>query len=198
MALIGITGGPATGKSRVVESLADCGAAVADSDQIVHELYSRSQRLRDSVQNRWGTTVFTDRGDVDRRRVAEIVFRSAPDREWLNAQIHPLVWERLVDLERRRSPIPVYCAIPLLFEVGWQDRVDGSVGVWCPEPVQRTRLGERGWSAERIRLCIEAQIPADDKLERADYGIINSGSTQSLHDQCKAVKDRIEEGLPKT
>ncbi|MFW6367248.1 MAG: dephospho-CoA kinase, partial [bacterium] len=62
MALVGITGGPATGKTTTLEELEGLGAAVADSDMIVHRLYREDAGLRQSIRQRWGEAAFDDAG----------------------------------------------------------------------------------------------------------------------------------------
>lgn len=192
MALVGITGGPAAGKSSVLQRLEGLGARVVDSDRIVHDIYRDDDGLQESLRRRWGPDAFRESGAVDRAWVAGKVFASAAEREWLNAQIHPRVQNQLLELEKEYSPEPVYCAVPLLYEVGWQGMMAAVCAVWCSPERQTARLRRRGWSDERIRQCMQAQMPPEDKLERADFGLINSGTKQALHDQCRRVLRRIQ------
>lgn len=195
MALVGITGGPAAGKTTLLEELRGLGAAVADSDRIVHDLYREDAELQQSIRRRWGQAAFGDCGEIDRRWIAREVFASSDEREWLNEQVHPRVRRHLLNADPVESSSPLYCAVPLLFEVGWQDIMTITCAVWCPEPMQRARLRARGWSEDRIQQCLNAQMAAEEKLELADFGLINIGTRDHLRNQCRRLRTRIKEAI---
>ncbi len=195
MALVGITGGPAAGKTTALEVLEELGAVVVDSDRIVHDLYREDAGLRQSMRQRWGAAAFNDSGEIDRCWVADKVFASAAEREWLNGEVHPRVKQRILDLDASGGSAPLHCAVPLLFEVGWQDIMLATCAVWCPEQRQRARLRRRGWDDNRIQKCLDAQMAADEKLERADFGLINIGTKTILRNQCRRLLTRIKETL---
>lgn len=195
MALVGITGGPAAGKTTTLEVLKELGAAVVDSDRIVHDLYRDDAGLRRSVRLRWGASAFNDYGEIVRHWIADKVFTSAEEREWLNGEVHPRVRQRILNLDAHCGSTPLYCAVPLLFEVGWQDIMLATCAVWCPESWQRVRLLRRGWDENRLRKCLDAQMAAEEKLERADFGLINAGTRANLLNQCRRLRIRINELL---
>lgn len=195
MALAGITGGPAAGKSTTLEVLEELGAAVVDSDRIVHDLYRDDAGLRRGIRQRWGSSAFNDSGKIDRRWIADKVFASAAEREWLNGEVHPRVRQRILDLDAHCASPLLYCAVPLLFEVGWQDIMLVTCDVWCPEHLQQARLLRRGWSRDRARKCLDAQMAAEEKLERADFGLINAGTTANLRNQCHRLRARINKRI---
>lgn len=195
MALIGITGTPAAGKTAALEAFAALGMPTADADSIVHELYRRDSTVRHCIRERWGPAAFTEDGSINRAWIAARVFDAEQERVWLNALLHPRVRQRLLEGAERSAPLPLYCAVPLLFEVGWAALMSAVCTVWCPPELQVERLRRRGWTAKRIEQCIAAQLAADVKLERADFGLINSGSRHCLQDQCRRVRERIQAGL---
>src|SRR3974390_1740304 len=98
MLRVGLTGGLASGKSSVARLLADRGAAVFDADQLVHELYRPGGAAARAAQDLFGDAVLDASGNVDRGRIAEIVFRDPELRRALEARLHPLVRE---ERERR-------------------------------------------------------------------------------------------------
>lgn len=195
MALVGITGGPAAGKTTVLEVLEELGAAAIDSDSIVHDLYREDAELRQGIRDRWGASAFSDSGEIDRRWIADKVFASPEERNWLNGEVHPRVRQRILDAEASVGSPRLHCAVPLLFEVGWQDIMAATCAVWCPEQMQWARLRRRGWGEDRIQKCLDAQMAADEKLERADFGLINFGTKDYLRNQCRRLMTRLEETL---
>lgn len=184
MPLVGITGGPATGKSTALTMLSALGAFVVDSDDIVHALYRDDEELAHRLEERWGPDAFRSNGEIDRQWIARTVFQSDREREWLNSVVHPRVRDRLLRHADRCCPHEVYCAVPLLFEVGWHLLMNTTCAVWCPEALQKRRLNRRGWDSQRVDRCMASQLPADKKLEMADFGLLNLGQPKMLREQC--------------
>ena len=190
--LIGVTGGIAAGKSTVLNQLSRLGARTLDADCVVHRQYRTSSVLRDRLFERWGTAVVSDTGAVDRAAVGRIVFADADELEWLNSVVHPLV-KAEIEEEKTKTASPLYCAIPLLFEVGWGGFVDITVCVWCDAPTQLERIRSRGWGRDDLFVRERQQLSMSEKLHKADYGIINNSSTTLLREQCVRLYRHISE-----
>ena len=82
--------------------------------------------------------------------------------------------------------------VPLLFEAGFDKKMDKTIAIWSPEEIQMERLLARGWTRDHAEKRIASQLPAAKKLEMADYGIINRGSLESLHEQCFRIAEDIK------
>jgi len=190
--LIGITGGIGAGKSQVLCELRALGARVLDADAVVHELYEVDSRLRAALRERWGEAVLGTDGRVDRAVVARRAFGEPAEREWLTQQVHPLVRRRMLQ-NAEASPLGLFCAIPLLYEVGWEHEMTQTIAVWCDRRTQWLRLRGRGWSDEEISRREASQMSMDEKLARADYGILNIESLELLREQCRRIFERIME-----
>ena len=129
-------------------------------------------------------------GEIVRSEVAQIVFRNRDELAWLEALLHPLVVHEYLawreELGRRPDP-PALCVteVPLLYEVGGETRFDAVVVVTAPRKLREARthvtLDDR-----RSRL-----LPDADKLERADFGYVNTGSLEELDEWVAGVADRI-------
>ncbi len=167
------------GKTEALKAFARHGAAVISSDEIVHRLLREDEDARRALVERFGQRIVRPDGEIDRAAVAEIVFRSPADLEWLEALLHPRVvreyleWrERLVELP---NP-PDICAteVPLLYEVGGESRFDAVVALTASERL-RARRG-RPLTAERAG----RQLRDDEKLRRADYAYVNNRSLEEL------------------
>jgi dephospho-CoA kinase len=184
--IIGLTGGIATGKSTVSRYLHEkYKIPVLDADLYAREAVAPSSPLRDRLFQRYGSAIQTPEGDLDRSKLGAIIFGQAPERQWLEAQIHPYVRQRFErELARRRDPLLVL-AIPLLFEAKMTDLVAEIWVVTCPLEVQIQRLRDRdGLTRERTIARIQSQAPLSEKIAAADCLIDNGATLESLYRQC--------------
>ena len=174
-----VTGGIGAGKSEVVRAFARHGAEVLSSDEVVHRLLRDEPAVKAAVVERFGERVLGADGEIDRARVAEVVFADPGELRWLEELLHPRVIE---ELERWRESLadgghaPGICVVevPLLYEVGADRRFDAVVVVTAPPAVRAARLGRS--VAERERRL----LPDDEKLERADFAFVNDGTLDEL------------------
>jgi dephospho-CoA kinase len=183
---VAITGGIGAGKSEALAAFARHGAAVISSDDIVHRLLQEDEPVREALRERFGDAVFADDGDVDRGAIAEIVFADGEALEWLEGLLHPLVvdeymsWrERLAELDD--PPRVSATEVPLLYEVGGEDRFDAVVVVTAPPKVRAAR-SEVAAEQREPRL-----LPDPVKIAQADFAYVNDGSLQKLDDFVQAV-----------
>ncbi|NLZ64270.1 MAG: dephospho-CoA kinase [Lentisphaerae bacterium] len=183
MPLIAITGGIGAGKSAVAARFQTLGAEVLDADHLAHGLYQPASPAWQAMLHRWGQDILSPDSTIDRQKVAAIVFSSHEELLWLNNLLHPQLKEILRQRTAAASGL-LFCAIPLLFESGWQDEAATVIAVWCDSDTQRERLLARGWSLAQIQARLEKQLSMDEKLLRSDYGIISSCSWQNLFLQC--------------
>ena len=183
---VAITGGIGAGKSEALAAFARHGAAVISSDDIVHRLLQEDEPVREALRERFGDAVFAENGDVDRGAIAEIVFADRESLDWLEALLHPLVvdeymgWrERLAELDD--PPRVSATEVPLLYEVGGQDRFDAVVVVTAPPEVRGVR-SEVAAEEREPRL-----LPDSVKVAQADFAYVNDGSLEKLDDFVQAV-----------
>lgn len=180
MLVIGLTGGIATGKSTVAQMLREMGAQVLDADKIAHELTSPEGRAAPAVLERFGT--------LSRPDIGRVVFRDAQARRDLNAIVHPLVRQEMIDqLAASSAPVAVL-DVPLLYEAGMEDMADIVWVVHVPEEVQIERVMARdSLTRDDALRRIRSQMPTEDKLRRADEGIDTSGPFEETRRQVEAL-----------
>lgn len=193
MKKIGLTGAAGCGKSTVLKIFRDFGWEAVDADAICAELHRNPESgIHPILRERWGERVIAEDGTTEKRTVAEIVFAEENERKWLEEIVHPFI-ER--EAERRIAGFSpdarVMFDVPLLFECGWEKRVERTIAVWASPGVQMNRLLERGWSREHAQYRIANQLPADRKLELADYGIINDFDWNTLKAQCAELNRHL-------
>ncbi len=186
MVLVGVTGGIAAGKSTVLGCFQALGASVVDADSLVHDLYRPGSEVIPRLVERWGEEILNPDGSVNRPAVARRVFAQDGELLWLNALVHPLVERKIVELAASPGGV-LCCAVPLLFEAGWHERMDHTVAVWCDPDTQLRRLRQRGWTDAEIRARLARQLSMDEKLARAQYGLINTGTLDMLRQQCRLL-----------
>src|SRR6476646_9642391 len=175
---IGLTGGIAAGKSEALAAFERLGAATISSDAVVHELLDGEPLLGRLVE-RWGAEVAPE-GTIDRARVGEIVFASPEELSWLEAQIHPLVGERigawLASLPDDTEVAVV--EVPLLFESEMSGVFQITVAVVSSDDVRRDRARARGHALVDEREA--RQLTQEEKASRADHVIENNGTIDDL------------------
>jgi dephospho-CoA kinase len=183
---VAITGGIGAGKSEALAAFARHGAAVISSDDIVHRLLREDESVRAELVERFGKSVLDDEGHVDRGAIAQIVFADPEALEWLEGLLHPLVvqeylsWREL--LAEGDDPPPVTATeVPLLYEVGGEDRFDVVVVVTAPPDVRSART-EVDAEEREPRL-----LPDSVKVAQADFAYVNDDSLEKLDDFVKGV-----------
>jgi dephospho-CoA kinase len=192
--LIGLTGGIATGKSTVARLLADRGAVIVDADLLAREVVEPGSPALAEIAARFGGSVLTPEGALDRAALGAVVFADPEERRRLEAITHPriaaLMGERIAEGLASDAPL-VVADIPLLFENDRDGLVEGVLLVDAPEDVQLRRLILRdgvGEAAARARVA--AQMPLTEKRRRATWVIDNGGSPEQTAAQVAAWWER--------
>jgi dephospho-CoA kinase len=170
--------------------LRELGAEVVDADEAAHAVYEPGTPGFAAVVREFGDSIVTD-GRIDRKRLGELVFKDARALKRLNAIVHPLVREwmaaRTAEAADRGAAVVVQ-DVPLLFENGLEALFPEVVLVWVPKDVQVERLvSGRGFTRERARDVIGAQMPIDEKRARAQRVIDNSGTIESTRSQVEHI-----------
>jgi dephospho-CoA kinase len=190
---VGLTGGIASGKSTVSAILADLGAVVIDADQLAREVVAKGTPGLAQVVEAFGEEILTEHGELDRPRMGEIVFADEEKRRVLEGIIHPLVFERTVELEESApAGAVVVHDIPLLAESGRADGFDAVLVVDASRDLQVERMvRDRGWRTEDADARIAAQATREQRRAIATYLIDNTGTLAELRARVHAVYDDL-------
>ena len=177
--LVGLTGGIATGKSTVAETLRALGAEVIDADQLARDVVAPGESALAEIVREFGDVRNAD-GTLDRKKLGAIVFNDAARRKQLEAITHPAIRERflarLAALEARGYDGLVFFDAPVMIESGNYRNMDRLVVVFTDAATQQARLMARdGMAAAEATSRIATQMPVIDKAKLADYVIDNSG-----------------------
>lgn len=177
------------------------GAKLVDADAIVRELQSPGSPVLDKMAQHFGSSIIDAEGALDRLAVAEIVFNDADQLEALNKIVHPAVNREMTD--RRRSwadtDETVILDIPLLIESG-HTSMAGIIVVDTPVDIAVARLmAHRGFSEDDARARMKNQVSRDERKEKADFVVDNSGDFDALKvevDRCWAWIATLERPEP--
>ena len=181
--VIGLTGGIACGKSSVLEIFAKNGWEAISTDKLAGEILTSDEQVADLLIERWGKAVFDERGIVDKKQIAEIIFSTPHERSWLEEVLHPRIrtaW--MAEIETVENSLLVV-EIPLLFENDLQSHFVQTISTFSTRKVQFERLRERGLSTKQANARIDAQLPGERKAEMADVVFLTSGSLDFLEQQ---------------
>ena len=192
---VALTGGIATGKSHVRAAFDRLDVPTIDSDTLArHAVAAGSAGLKAVVQ-RFGAEVLDASGALDRRKLGDIVFADPEARRALEAIVHPEVrmaterWFASLDATRHTYAI---ADIPLLYEVGRDADFEAVIVAACDPAAQLRRVMDRdALSEDEARRRIEAQMPIDDKMRRADYVIRTDGTLEDTGRQVGGVFARL-------
>lgn len=194
MKLLGIIGGIGSGKSTVSALFQQWGATVISADDIGHQIL-RLPHVKETVRERWGTAVFGEDSEIDRRRLATLVFADENELSYLKSLTHPLIAEE-VDRQRReheQSGVQL-CLLdaPLLLESGWNSIVDMIIFVSAPAAERWNRVKNRGWTEKEWKQRESVQCSIEEKSNRAKVVIDNSGDRDHLWTQIeRLVRDIV-------
>jgi dephospho-CoA kinase len=193
--IIGITGGIGSGKSTVAAIFGEIGCQVISSDRQVEQVY-RAPEVAAELRKWWGGEIVKTDGELNKRRIADIIFSDPSQRKRLEELLHPRV-ARLRDREMGRARgNPQIKAIvwdtPLLFETGLREKCDAVVFVESPLSQRLERvLRDRGWDEAELRRRENSQWPLDKKREISDYTIDNTADPDYVRGQVREVLFRI-------
>lgn len=180
MLSIALTGGIGSGKSLAGEFFQELGAVVIDSDQLAREVIERGTDGFDEVVTRFGDGVLSG-GEIDRAKLADIVFRDENARRSLEEIIHPKVRELASKIAARvPSDGVVINQIPLLYETQGAGRFDLVIAISSSLEQRRERLTQRGLKSYEIERRISAQATDEDRATIAHFVINNDGSIDDL------------------
>ena len=186
--LLGVTGGIASGKTTVSNMLKEMGAPIVDFDVIAREVVEPGKPAWKEIVDFFGKQILAEDGNLDRKKLSNIVFRDLEKRKKLENFTHPRIHEEYIkqinDIAKKDPDAIIQVAVPLLIELNMQYIFHKLMVVYIPEEMQIERLAERdGISKEDAANILKAQLPIDEKKGYADFVISNEGSLEETRKQ---------------
>lgn len=192
MLVVGLTGGIGTGKSEVSRKFAESGAKVLNADQIAHQITNSNQQILQAIKDNFGSDCFRISGELDRRKLGQLVFSSSEALQMLNQIIHPHLIKKIrseIQLYRKNPQFPVLIIeMAILFELRMEKDFDLIIVVTAPisSIIQRLRKRDQLTQAE-ILDRLNAQLPQYRKEQQADMLIQNDSDLENLYQQVEQI-----------
>ena len=192
MLLVALTGGIGSGKSLAAEYFASCGAQILDFDQLARDVIERGTEGFDEILVRFGDDVLRE-GNLDRAKLAEIVFSDDIARKDLEAITHPKIRAAFDEVVAGLAPEAILVSqIPLLAESDYPYPFDFVVTVSASEDTRRARLINRGMKDYQVTQRMQAQATDAQRAAVADAILVNDGSEDDLLRQVENLyEDRL-------
>ena len=195
MLRIGLTGGIATGKSTVSNYLKELAYPLVDADLIARHLVEPGQEGLERLVARFGRKILDKSGALNRQAFGQRLFGDAQLRQEVDQLLHPLIYEALEAESQRLAQAGVALAffdIPLLYETGYDQKMDQVWVVYLPHDLQVERLMARnGWNQGQAEAAIASQASIETKRQGADLVIDNQGSLAATFAQVDQALSRL-------
>lgn len=192
MKVIGLTGGIAAGKSQVSSILKDLGAVIIDADLIARNIIKKGLPAWKKIKDGFGEEYLLPSGEIDRKKLGELVFSNEVALKELNAITHPAIKEiietRINELKDRGYNGAAVIDAALLLEEGWESMVDEVWVVDSPIEQRIKRLMVRDHLLEEQALIrINTQMSQEERNSKAHWIILNSSDIDDLRKQVELI-----------
>jgi dephospho-CoA kinase len=190
--VVGLTGGIGSGKSAAADEFDRLGATVVDTDAIARELTEKGGAAVAHVEKLFGPQFVAAGGEMDRKKVRDLVFADPAAKRSLERLLHPMIREESGRRIAAAGGPYVIHVVPLLIESpDYRSRVDRVLVIDCPEETQLARVRARsGLSEEEVRRIMRTQVSRAERLAAADDVIDNRGSRDALRKQVAALHEK--------
>jgi len=196
MKVIGLTGGIGSGKSTVSGFLAELGAAILNADEVGHKALKPDTEIWRQLVAAFGRQIVAPDGNIDRKKLGNIVFSSTEALSRLNQIMHPPMYDmvkaRLEEYRRQGTGVVVLEA-PLLLEAGWAPLVDEVWMTTAPEATVLKRLKERSGISQAESLSrLRSQLSPAEWAKHADVVINTDCDLDEIKAKVKELWQRLK------
>lgn len=195
--VIGLTGGIGSGKSTVARFLAELGAVIVDADKVGHEAFKPNTELWGEIVATFGRQILTPSGEIDRKKLGEIVFNNQESLLKLNEIMHPrlkAIVKAQFDEYRQQGVDVVVLEAAVLIEANWISQVDEVWITVASESEVLKRLKEqRGLEEEAILARIRSQLSNEERIKYADVVIYNDGDLNEVKKTVRELWQKLHE-----
>ena len=183
MFVLGVTGGIGSGKSAATDIFSSLGIKIVDADVLSRVPVQKGEAGLFEIEKRYGSEILLATGELDRKKLREIIFEKEEEKDWLENLLHPLIKEELKSSSSKYTIL----ASPLLFETKQSDYCDEVLVIDVSEETQILRTKTRDdVPEEQVKTIILSQINRSERLRLATHIIENENT---LDDLKKAVTE---------
>ncbi|XP_068610748.1 dephospho-CoA kinase domain-containing protein [Brachionichthys hirsutus] len=200
MFLVGLTGGISSGKSTVSSMLQELGCPIIDADVVARKVVEPRSRAYSRIVARFGPDILLENGEIDRKKLGQLIFVDEEKRRLLNSITHPEIQREMLKeilFYFVRGYRYVVLDVPLLFETRRLTQfLNHTVLVYCDPATQLSRLMQRdSLTQEQAEQRLSAQMPLNEKRGLANHVVENSGSREETHRQVLRLHAKLEDSM---
>lgn len=196
MTVIGITGNIGSGKSAVCQILANLGTVIIDADELAHEACQPHSQIWQEIVTAFGKHILKSSNEIDRKKLAQIVFSNPASLARLNKIVHPETYRLVrqkIDSYRRQGAKTIALEAALLIEAGWMNLVDKLWLVKAPDDMVLQRLSQhKGSDRTEISARLKSQTPPEEKIKYADEIIYNNSDLNQLETKVTELWHKLD------
>lgn len=182
--ILGVTGGIGAGKTAATDIFQELGIVVVDADVVSRKIVEKGSIVLRKIQEHFGQDILLTNGELNRAKLREIIFEDQESKNWLNSVMHPAIRQQLFTELTQANSDYVILSAPLLFDNGLNNYCDSVMVIDVPEEVQLHRAsGRDSVTAEQIQSIISSQMSRNERLDKADVVIDNSGQLAQLNNK---------------
>lgn len=189
MRIIGITGGVGAGKSEILSFIRkNYPSEIYLADEVAHKIKEKGQPCYEQLVELLGRDVLKADGEIDKAKMASIIFSDEKILQRVNEIVHPGVKEyiltKIKEAEEKKNVELFFIEAALLIEAGYETMVDELWYIHADKEIRKKRLREnRGYSSEKIEQIMKSQLSEEEFLKKCDFIIDNSGKIEDSYIQ---------------
>ena len=197
MEIVGIVGGVASGKSSAAKIFKEYGATVLTADEIGHQVLREPEIIK-AAEKRWGNDIICPDGEINRQKLAAIVFAEKESRQELTflkkLPPPPIKSHFIAEINRLRNEGVniVILDAPLLLEAEWDSMCQKIIFIDTSAKTREKYAAGRRWTKEELFLRESRQLSLEKKRAAADFQICNNGSLEALREEISCVWDSLQ------
>ena len=198
MRLIGLTGGIASGKTTVRKMFERMGAYTLDADELSHKALHQEDVYQKLLKH-FGNVILNESGEIDRKKLGQIVINNRQELRFLESVVHPKVAEMreafIENVRKKDRDAVIVYDVPLLYEKKMENMFDVVIVVYIDRETQIKRIMERDEiSEEEAEKRLKLQMDIEEKKKRAQIVIDNRGTKDDTFKQVKNIWSKIKGG----
>lgn len=182
--IVGLTGGIGSGKSLVAGRFASHRITIVNADTLARDVVTKGSPALAEISRHFGEDILDVEGNLNRRKLRDIIFHAPAEKHWLEALLHPLINAEIRRQLAASTSSYTILESPLLLETEQYQLVDRILVVDTSEHVQIERASQRDNSdPQQIKQIMATQLTRQERCSRAHDIIQNHGSLDDLYQQ---------------